>query len=246
MKWRIIFFILFFSTLAWAQVNVEPLRARLDESGFGAEAAASLATKGGNKQKLEFGGDLLVGGKYGPHLAYINGAISYERYHGEVEEEESFVHARYNLELVSWFWWEAFAQRVTDEFRYATRQDLLGTGPRVGSRGEAFSVFYGTSYMAEWLLLPEESDTPQLFHRWNNYASTMYRHENVTASLTVYFQPRFDAFEDYYLLAVPSVRFGITDVLSSSVSGEVYYVSVPFPGEGPWDYAVSNSLEVSF
>jgi len=246
MKLGIILFIIFISNLAWAQVNVEPLRARLDDSGFGAELAGSLGTKGGNKQQLDFGGDLLVGGKIGPHLAYINGAISYERRHGDVHEEESFVHARYNLELASWFWWEAFAQRVTDEFRYATRQDLLGTGPRVGSRGEVFSIFYGTSYMAEWLLLPEETATPQLFHRWNNYASTMVKYETMTASLTVYYQPRFDAFEDYYLLAVPSLRFAVNSFLSSSVSGEVYYASVPFPGEVPLDYAVRNSLEISF
>jgi len=245
-RWILAFAVVAFPGVCLAQVNVEPLRARLDDAGFASQFDGSLSTKGGNKQKLAFGGDALVGAKSGLHLAYVNVAADYERQNRVIQEEDAFGHARYNLQLGSWFWWELFGQMEMDRFRRIVRRDLVGTGPRVGRSGEVLSIYYGTSYMPEWTLTEDDS-ARRLVHRWNNYTSLMIRAAPMTVSTTVYLQPRFDAFRDYHLLVVQTLGFKITKVLSSNLTGEIRYESEP-PAEDvePLDYAVTNALRVRF
>jgi hypothetical protein len=238
-------------SLASAQVNVEPLRKELKTDGSRLRVGASFQTLGGNTEGVTAGGLLLGGVRADRHLSYLSLTGDYSRVNDETLVSKAFSHLRYNFELCNWLWAEAFAQLEADRFRRIRRRQLLGIGPRLGAEGQLLAVFYGTSYMPEWTLIDEQvaidARRTVLAHRWNHYTTvTLTLAERAMLSTTAYYQPRFDEFDDYHLLIVPALAFQVTELLRSGIDAAVRYESRPASDVEELDYAVKNSLALSF
>jgi hypothetical protein len=239
------------SPTAWGQVNVEPLREQIEESGFGARVRASVTTLAGNTRGVVFGGGGLLGFRSSRHLAYFDVAGDYTSMNSVVSVAKWFAHARHNYELARLLAWEVFGQLESDRFRRVQLRELLGTGPRFTLLDEeAFRLFYGTSYMYEHTRFDSAeagSRGEGVSHRWNNYVSVSYRpDERILLSSVIYAQPRFDRFSNYHVLNVSSAGFTITERLQSRVDCTIRYESVHPPDVKGADLELKSALELVF
>jgi len=235
---------------AHAQVNVEPIRRELAESGFGARLRLSLSTYQGNTEGIVAGAGALLGGRSERHLGFLNASADYAHIGGETAVYQSFVHLRHNYQLRRVLWWEEFAQSETDRFRRIRLRVLLGTGPRFGIfQEEAAELYYGAAYMLEHTEIRSgtEFEQPRLVHRFSNYAALTVRPDDRIALSTVtYFQPRFDEASDMHVLNVTGVEFKITELLQSRIDTITRYESKTPDGVKSTDFEFKSSLELRF
>jgi hypothetical protein len=233
-----------------AQVNVEPLRNQLDESGFGARVAGSLTSYAGNTQGVIFGSSGFAGARTDRHFAFLALSGDYARLNHVVSVAKWFGHARYNYQVRDALWWEAFGQLESDRFRRVVFRHLLGTGPRVQVfDSEALEVFYGAAYMHEHSDLDSSQAEPGqgTAHRFSNYASlTLRAHRKIVLTSVTYIQPRFDAPSDFKILSVTQADFEIVGMLHSRVDITLRYDSVGPSDVSSTDLEIKNGLELVF
>ncbi len=237
---------------ASAQVNVEPMRAKLKDNGLGGSVDARFAGRTGNSEGLTAGGDALLGGRSEPHFAFISANGDYSRLDGSVQLARYFAHARYNYTLASRWWWELFGQIEHDRFRRLTFRKLVGSGPRFGVlTDKSLSVYLGTAYMLEAETLDVQTgsgdDDSTLAHRSSNYLALLAQPDDrVTLVSTTYFQPRFDEPSDYRFFSVSAAQFAITKLLTASVTFTLRFDSEPPTGVKRTDAEINNALGVRF
>ncbi|HEU4536212.1 MAG TPA: DUF481 domain-containing protein, partial [Polyangiaceae bacterium] len=159
---------------------------------------------------------------------------------------------RYNYQLSSRLWYEVFGQVQNDLFQRLRVRNLWGTGPRYALyEGASFHSFVGAAYMFEFEAIdPAEGapDRPESSaHRLSSYVSLSYaRPKDVTAGVTLYVQPRLDAFTDTRVLVESAASFAITPRLASKVSATLRYDSEPPTFVRPYDLEIKNSLTLTF
>jgi hypothetical protein len=235
---------------AAAQVNVEPLRDQLSDSGFGARVAGSVTSYAGNTQGVIFGSAGLAGARTDRHVAFLALSGDYARLNHFVSVAKWFAHARHNYQLSDALWWEAFGQLESDRFRRVVFRRLLGTGPRVQLFGsEALQVFYGAAYMHEHSDLDSaQGEAGQgTAHRFSNHASITLRvHRKIVLTSVNYVQPRFDEPSDFKLLNVTQADFEVAGVLHSRIDVTLRYDSVGPADLSRTDLEVKNALELVF
>lgn len=112
-------------TPAAAQVNVEPLRDQLSDSGFGARVAGSVTSYAGNTQGVIFGSAGLAGARTDQHVAFLALSGDHARLNHVVSVAKWFAHARHNSQLSEALWWGAFGQVESDRFRRVVFRRLL-------------------------------------------------------------------------------------------------------------------------
>lgn len=239
------------SSVARAQVNVEPLRKEVTARGFSAHVGATLSGSAGNTDGVTAGSNLLLGVAGGPHLAYLSASGDYSRVNQTTLVAKSFAHLRYNYQLAHPLWAEVFTQIETDRFRRIKDRELLGTGPRFGIvQSDQVGLFYGTAAMLEHTVLNADiagSDTRQTVVRWSNYVALGYEPDDrVQLTETTYVQPRFDRFRDYHLLSVLSLGFKVANHLGTSILGSVRYESIVPDGVRRADMEIKDSVELRF
>jgi hypothetical protein len=237
--------------LALGQVNVEPIRERLEAEGTTFGARLGLVGRRGNTEGIEANGGFLVGLSHGPSLGYLSASGNYAEYDGERQVAKSFAHLRYNYRLYPRLAAEAFAQIENDEFRRLLARELLGLGPRFTLvSSDAVRLHFGTSAMLELTqrndTVPEPSRNVESV-RWNNYlALTVALQERITLTETAYYQPRFDDFGDFWFLNVTGAHFQVTDVLVSRIDFTLRREAEVPVGVAPVDAELSSSLELTF
>ena len=238
---------------ARAQVNVEVLRSELKESGFGAKLDGSLSSFLGNTQGTTMGGNSLIGFATGRHLMYANGSGNYSHLAGETQVSNTFAHVRHNLRLDSWLWGELFAQLESDRFRRIALRELLGAGPRFEIvDSDSIAVYYGMAYMLEHTRLRHGTEPvpgrPDLVHRFSNYASlaASFDGDRLTVSQTVYYQPRFDAFDDYRLLSITGFECEVTGPLTAGINAGFRFEEPTPSSVKRADFTLQNTLGLEY
>ncbi|HEX7667238.1 MAG TPA: DUF481 domain-containing protein [Polyangiaceae bacterium] len=237
---------------ASAQVNTEPLRKKLKAKGWSAMLQGSLDARAGNTRGVDVATAGGIGFSSGPHLGFLFGNAEYARYNDATSVNNSFLHARYNYEFLSWLWGEGFAQLQSDQFQRILLRDLFGVGPRFAIyQSKEIGMFYGTGYMLEHdaiSVLPGAPDRADYWeHRWNNYLSLAYTLDTrVTLAETFYLQPRFDDFTDVRMLDEAALIFKVTPVLSASITVSFHYDADPPTGVLRGDVDVKNALALTF
>jgi hypothetical protein len=245
------FFGLLCVEIAHAQVNVEPFRARLKEKERLLALRGALSGRTGNTEGLTFGAGGLAGLSGATKLWYLSGSADYERANHTTTVAKAFGHTRFNQLLFRPIWGELFAQFEADRFRRVSRRALLGVGPRFELvETSRWSFVYGASYMLELTRRSDSVDAGErsaTHHRFNNYLSLSYRpHERITLSETTYYQPRFDAFGDFWFLSAFVGRFEVTDRLATVFDFVVRRESEAPPGVKTTDVEFVNSIALTF
>lgn len=231
-----------------AQVNVEPVRAQLEETGRTFQIRGALSAYHGNSNGIALAVGGLVGWSTARDIAYLTASGDYSQLNNTTSVAKAFAHLRYNRLLWVRVYAEAFAQWEIDRFRRITSRELLGLGPRFHlADGAQLVCYYGSSYMLELTQRRNDTGRDVIAHRWNNYATLTYRpHQNIVLSETLYFQPRFDDFGDYFLLSIFSAHFRVTETFSSGIDLRVRRESRAPSGVRPTDTELVNSLAFTF
>lgn len=243
---------LFAPLSAHAQVNTEPLRKKIKAQGWSVSVQGSLDVREGNTEGVDASGGGGVGFATGRHLAFLFGSAEFARYSGVESIDNSFVHARYNYELLSWLWGEAFVQLQSDKFQRILLRNLYGVGPRFGLyQSPSFDLYYGTGYMLEHdaiNVMPGTNDRSDYWdNRWNNYLSANYTLDSrVSFASTIYVQPRIVDFTNRRILEETALTFKITKVLAASITGSYRYDSDPPIGVRSVDIDLKNVLSLTF
>lgn len=234
---------------ASAQVNVEPLRAKLADDAALYQVGGSLTLRQGNTNSAAASASSFAGWRAAPYLGYVTATADYAAVDGTANLTKLFTHGRFERHLWRVLHGETFAQWEHDPFRELETRELLGAGPRIELRSEQWEFDYGSSYMlAVTRRSPTAGATAHVVrHRWNNYATLNYApHPNVALSETVYFQPRFDRFRDYFLLSVFAANFTVTPLLTSGIGLMFRRESVVPQGVRRDDIQLVNSLNLTF
>lgn len=231
-----------------AQVNVEPVRSQLEETGRTFQVRGALSAYQGNTSGIALAVGGLVGWSSARDLVYLTASGDYSHLNHITSVAKAFAHVRYNRLLWERVHAEAFVQWEIDRFRRITSRELLGVGPRFRlADGDELRLYYGSSYMLELTQRRADAARDVVAHRWNNYATLNYRpHENVVLSETLYFQPRFNDFGNYFLLSIFSAHFRVTEVFSSGIDLRVRRESRAPSGVVPTDTELVNSLAFTF
>lgn len=237
---------------AAAQVNVERLRGQLGESPATATLDGNFTALAGNVRGVTLGAAGRSAARVGRHRFFGSTSADYASFRSVTSVSKSFVHLRYNYELLYWLRAEAFVQGQQDRFQRLLRRSLAGLGPRFVLWDEPDLIFaVGSAYMLETesiRVAEGATDAPTTTaHRWSNYASTTWKvDERVDFVATIYLQPRFDAFDDVRSLFEASALSKISGRLGLKVLATVRYDSAPPTTVRTLDVEVKNSLTWTF
>jgi hypothetical protein len=240
-----------YASPARAQVNVESVRKQLDTKEFDTRLRFSLAGYAGNTQGIVLGTSALFGFHEGRHLGFATASADYAKFAGVVSVNKSFLHLRHNYELYDFMWWEEFGQLETDKFRRIQLRAVVGTGPRfkIWQSKQWMDLFAGFSYMLEHTSVDPstEATEPATVHRLNTYVAFTGRpDERIVLSTILYYQPRFDQWNDAHLLNVFSVEFKVTELLQSRFDATTRYESKTPTGVKHGDLELKSSLELKW
>jgi hypothetical protein len=234
---------------ALAQVNVEPLRDKLETSSSTYHLRGSLAVHQGNTNAATASAGTFAGWSGGPYLGYVTLTADYAEADYRANLTKLFGHARLDRLLWGILHGEVFAQWERDPFREIDTRELFGIGPRIEVRGNQWRFNYGVSYMLELTKrrVGEGAGAHVIHHRLNNYATINYApHPSIALSQTVYFQPRFDRFSDYFLLSVFGAKFDVTNTLATGIDLVYRRESVVPADVESDDLQLINSLSLTF
>ena len=233
---------------ARAQVNVEVLRKRIKAKGASFILEGTFDGHTGNTSGLTADG--LIGGGFatGPHLAFAFASADYSKLNGALGVDKSFAHARYDVEILPWAWWEAFVQAQSDYFQLLGIRNLFGTGPRFGlfeDRNAGLHV--GVAYMLERDAYDLAVGTPltrtPFYSRWSSYLTLHATlNDGIDVVTTTYVQPRVLDPGDVRVESESGFVFKVTKVFSTGITLTAHYDSNPIPGVLRTDTELKNVL----
>ncbi len=232
---KIIFFIILygFSTVQYSQVNIEKYNSVRGYQGFSGNLSFYISAKTGNTDIQEFGADTKLGYTGNNFHTLLIGQGTFGWKDGNQYSNNALLHLRYIRELNSIISPEIFSQIDYDKKRLLLFRSLIGGGVRLSFVTDSLkSLSYGTSYMFEYEKLDLPSNSKHLNktynHRWNNYLSYSNSvSSNSRISLAVYFQPRFDNFNDFRILSENFISVRISTKLALSLNFRLRYDSQP-------------------
>jgi putative salt-induced outer membrane protein YdiY len=245
-----------FSSQAIAQVNAEPLRSLKssgeDEDGLSGLVDVSLSGTTGNVNSVALVSSGFVRAREKRHMAFLFGKAEYTEFGSDVRIARSYVHGRYNYQLLKRWWAEAYGQIQQDKIRRLRLRELVGVGPRFGLVDEDnVEMFLATSYMLEFERINVEGGQPDepevLAHRSSSYvAITWQLDKTLQFNNTIYIQPRLDRWGDLRILNEGSLIIKITNRLQTKITSSMRYDSEPPSGVKNTDFSVANALSLTF
>lgn len=230
----IFFFIILISTQA--QVNTEKYRTPDTLKGFAGYFEFSGTIKTGNSEKTEAGVDGRIDWKLSSVTTFLIFESDYEWVNGNRTSNEGLIHLRHVRNITRLLDIEFFGQVNYDKKVLIDNRELIGAGIRHKflnfSTGD---LTLGTAYMFEHenFNLPENAvHLPEVnVHRWSNYLSYFLGiNPYVNFGGVVYYQPMFDNFSDYKLLAENSLTVKLTELISLSINFKLRHDSDPPDG----------------
>jgi hypothetical protein len=230
---------------ARAQVNTEPFRKRIKETGYSFFLQGTFDGHTGNTSGVT------ADGLVGKHLAFAFASIDYSKINQALGVDKSFVHARYDYAITKRVSWEAFVQEQSDVFQLIKTRDLIGTGPRFALYEDAhFGLFLGIAYMAERdvydLTIGSTDDRLQGAQRASTYLSAHATlSDGIDTVTTTYAQPNLRDPSDIRILSESGFVFKINTWLSTSISFVAHYDSNPVPGVLPTDTELKNAITLT-
>ncbi|MBX3189141.1 MAG: DUF481 domain-containing protein [Labilithrix sp.] len=237
---------------AWAQINVERLRDDLRLSPALASLEGSFTGRTGNVESLVVGAGAMGAARWRRNSFFASTQADYARFGSETRVSKSFIHLRYDYDLLPWLAAEAFVQQQQDKFQRLNLRELIGTGPRFLIADERdVRVAYGMAYMLEYERIAVPAGAPDdpvvVAHRWSNYLTATWQMDSrVRLVGTTYLQPRFDAFGDFRVLFESALTTEIAKRLAVKVLVTVRYDSRPPTDVKPTDAEIKNSIVVTF
>lgn len=243
---------LFAARNASAQVNIEALRGDFRDKGALASLEGSFTGRTGNVRNIVAGAGAIGAARYKRSGFFGSTQFDYASYDGKTAVSKSFIHLRYDYEVLYWFFPEVYVQQQQDKFQRLLLRELAGIGPRfVLSDEEEFRFALGTSYMFEYerISVPTgAADDPRtIAHRWSTYATATWKLDDAIRMVgTVYGQPRIDRWSDVRVLFESAVITSLSKRLALKLLVTMRYDSEPPTTVKSTDLEVKNSFVLKF
>jgi Protein of unknown function, DUF481 len=238
-------------------VDVQTLIGHDVPEGVSGKLEGSIDWRTGNTRLLHTGGAVVARWRACDHLVFAIARGEYEQTAGlgaplVTDVAKDFEHLRYRWHVVPWLSTEVFAQHEADRFRRLRLRALAGAGLRLRVAHDAeWSVHVGAAYMAEYEELVDDA-LPDAGaragdSRLSTYAVALVKlNDDVSASETVYVQPRFTDPRDLRLLEEAALTSKLTAHVSFKAALVLAHDSRPPPGTAKTDTSLQSSIEVSF
>lgn len=235
-----------------AQVNAEALRGDFKNAPVTATLDGSFTGSTGNVQGVVAGVAATAASRWDRHRGFASASADYAQFGEKTTISKSFVHIRYNYELLYWLAAEAFAQQQQNEFQRLLLRELVGTGPRfVLVDEEEIRLACGTAYMLEFERIDVQTGAPDppetVVNRSSSYLAVTYRFDDrVKALSTFYVQPRFDRPSDFRMLSETALVTTLKGRFGVKLSVTLRHDSEPPTGVKQTDGEVKNAFSFTF
>jgi hypothetical protein len=238
-------------------VDVQTLIGHDVPEGASGKLDASLDWRTGNSRLFHAGGALVGRYRAHDHLGFVVVRAEYGEAAGqgmplETNIARTFEHLRYRYHLAPWIATEVFVQHETDRFRRLRLRALGGAGVRVRvAHCTTWSIHVGAAYMAEYEQLVDDAlpDAGAAYadSRLSTYAVAAWKlNEDVTASETIYAQPRFTDPRDVRLLEEATLTSKLAARVAFRFSLLIAHDSRPPPDTARTDTSLQSAVTVSF
>lgn len=239
-------------------VNVAPSLNKMEKNGFAFEGEGALEWRTGNTPLFTVKGSMLGRYMLQRHNVYLLVSGRYGLNNGNLLEAAVTEHLRYQYDFTDWFGGDLFLQHQYSEFKRLAMRNLAGVGPHFSlPTGKSFLLSIGTAYMIEFekydYSLDEfgnkYSDAGQegYNHRWTNFIGwSLELNQRVQLIHVTYFQPRFDALNDFRAISEFCIKVELVGKLSLKLTATAAYNSRPAQGVDKLDTFIGNSLSFSF
>jgi len=246
-----LFFLLLLTSSLSAVKFIAPNEVGL-RPGISGNVQASINNQRGNTDKDEY--DISARTSYDNNHSYVTWlefSYAYGQALGVTNENKAFLHYRFIHTLYSKNWnWEAFAQNEGDDFRQIQRRLLGGAGLRWRFyHSEDFGrVYWGIGAYYEYLeYLNPQVDPTEKNPRLNAYlAYTKKFGKDARISLTSYYQPKMDDWDDHYIHSAASLLLYIYGKIYLKVSLSHTYDTKPAIGVKKEDMQQLSSIGWKF
>lgn len=218
---------------AKAIVNTEVIQAKLKEKSPFKELSVSAEKKEGNTNVERYSAGFSFGAQptaKQQHLFLID--TTYGESQNQTDVSRSFAHYRYKYKIDT-LNWEAFTQLEQDKFTQIKLRALLGAGVRlILYDKDQLEVNNGYGLFYEHVDYSDVSiQSAENFGRANIYLSMNYTFNTKSIfTLTAYFQPKVDQFEDHHALLDSSLSMPINTWSSVSIVFQMEHDSMPPEG----------------
>ncbi len=244
------FFLLLLETNLFALISIVPVEMG-EKPGISGQAGASFSTKRGNSDTDSY--------KAAGRITYDNNEsfVTWAQISGEYGEangvknvQKVYGHFRFIRNLPDPYRvGELFLQTQEDEFKSIQRRRLLGAGYRVRLLREWFPLkfFFGLGALYEYIGYTTDVDPSENNVRMNTYLALTYPFsDEVRASLTSYYQPKLDDFEDFVTANKFEFRFHIVESLFLNFRISYDYDSQPAVGVKKYDFYQDTAFLYEF
>lgn len=186
----------FTNTNALAFLNIEALRQEKGEPGkLKGSTGVRLNDSRGNVDKRQVRANTLNMVKNGSSSYLLLAEYLYGKSLGREDSRQGHVHFRYTRNLTDTLSWESFSQLEFNKFQDLTLRALIGTGGRIAAyQSDEQSLFFGVGAFYERENLEDLPDPSN--PRGNTYISYLWKHQMVTMSSTLYYQPNIEDLND--------------------------------------------------
>jgi hypothetical protein len=236
---------------AGAQVNVEALRANLDEHPRYLAIQASFEGHVGNTNGAVGSAGAFAGAVFGRNTLFAKLQGDYAEFSGAATIAKAFAHVRYDYRFLPFLFGEAFAQVEENQFQRLALRQVNGFGLRFALvRRERVQLSYGTAWMTDYEKLSDDQGRLQTFvgphwwaQRWSNYVGASFKlGDRARLADVFYVQPRVNGFSDVRVLNDATFVMDIDKRFSAKVDAQVHYNSIPPSRVVPLDVDTITSI----
>lgn len=238
-------------------VDVQTLIGHDVPEGGSAKVDASIDWRTGNSRVFHAAGAAVGRWRAHDHLWFAVVRAEYDENAGKdlpyvTDVAKTFEHVRYRYHLAPWLATEVFVQHENDRFRRLRLRTLGGAGLRVRvAHGASWSIHVAASYMAEYEVLVDDAlpdaGARGADSRLSTYAVAAWKlNDDVTASETVYAQPRFTDPRDVRVLEEAALTSKIAARVAFRFAFVVAHDSRPPPDTAKTDTSLQSAVQVSF
>ena len=249
--------------IAWAAparaqiVDVQTLIGHDVPEGASGKLDTSLDWRTGNSHVVHVAGAVVGRWRAGDHLVFavVRGEYDESAPHdGPLikDVDKTFEHLRYRYHLEPWLASELFVQHESDQFRRLRLRAVAGADLRLRvAHAKTWSIHVAAGYMAEYEQLLDDTLPDAGAHaadsRMSTYAVAAWQlRPDVTASETIYVQPRFSDPRDVRVLEEATLVSKLSKDVAFRFSFVLAHDSRPPLATDPTDTALQSALQLSF
>ncbi len=205
-------------------VNIETLRFMSDSNGFFGQLTSEVEYKKDKVQKLNLGGGVHAALRLNRHNVLTNTTLEYEKVDDMENENNFFLHARYNYSITRKWITELFFQMRYDDFLNIDQRELVGAGMRFEIINQnTVKIFAGMTAMYEYEVLTNEDVNKKI--RMSDYLSFRYNSDEFSFTSTVYYQPELADFSNYRTTWSSQAAFKLFKKLGLFINYDLNYDS---------------------